>query len=143
MKGMRVGIPLLLVAAFGLVAEPVPAVCAAASIRLPDHRVEPGDRFKVLGDAWFSGCQDSGSCSINACGESECDYGPEEKPYDDIKLTIQTDHRKVVVGEVDADSRFRFSAVVEAPPNLGPGRYRVIAEKGVTASSRLIVTDRD
>ena len=141
MKTTRVCMALLLVAAFGLTMEPAPASCAAATIRLPDHRVAPGDEFKIRGDAWHSGCQDGGSCSINACGESECDYGPEERPYANIEVTLPTARRTIILGEVDANDRFKFSTIVEVPSNLPPGQYRVVAEKGVTASSRLIVTE--
>ena len=140
MRALRTFAPVLLLGAFALRPTPAPAACAAPTIRLAPHKVAPGDTVNVTGRYWHTGCQDHGGCSSTPCGETECEYGPEERPKKDIAIVIKDEDNDRVyeIAEVDAGPRFRLTAEIEVPTFLSPGRYRIVADDLATAP--LVIT---
>lgn len=139
MRQARWMLPLTLLIVFGVRASPAPASCVGPTLRAADRKVPAGDELTIKGRYWFNGCQDTGSCSATPCGESECDYGPEERPKRDIKVSMRKGDQVVFLGEVDADATFQFSEGFTVPPDTPPGTYFVRAE-GVRAEQRVKVT---
>jgi hypothetical protein len=111
----------MLVGAFGMTSHDAPAACAAPEITFAKRRVDLGETLTIRGRFWLDECQDSGGCSVNACGQTKCDYGPEPQPYENVRLFL-SGPRSVHVGTVDADRRGRFKLRVTIP-DVPPGRY--------------------
>ncbi len=109
--------------AFGILpSDPAPASCAPPLVDVAPERARPGDEVRITGEAWFTGCQDGGSCSVGC--SSECEYGPPEKPVEDIQLFLRKGDTTHLLTEVSADSKFKFETRVTIP-NVPGGRYRL------------------
>ena len=120
--------------------SPAPAMCVPPSVSVAEDRVRVGDEIYVSGQAWFSGCQDTGNCSAGCSSSWECDYGPPERPIKNIQLSLKRNDEAHLLTEVSADSKFEFKTRVTIP-NLSPGRYRLIGESASGDTyDRVVVT---
>ena len=107
---------------------PAMASCAAPSLSDVDALVlSPGVQATVTGASFMDGCQDSGTCSgVLAC--RSCDYGPEEKPTEDVGLQLRQHGHRWDLGTVDADTSGRATWTFAVPDGVRPGRARLIAD---------------
>jgi hypothetical protein len=126
----------LVAALLGLGSLPFPELGAAASCAAPYLKVEDesvlqrGTTATVEGRAFVEGCQDAGSCT-EQFGCSHCDYGPEEAPLTDVRLTLVQGERRWRLGEADAgrasDNELGWVTwTFEIPDDARPGPARLV-----------------
>lgn len=120
--------------------SPAPASCVPPSVSVAPDRVRVGEEIHVSGQAWFSGCQDGGNCSVGCSLSGECDYGPPERPIKNIQLFLKGNGTRHLLAEVSADSKFEFKTRATVP-NLSPGRYRLTGDSASGDTyDRVVVT---
>ena len=120
---------------------PAPASCAGPSISVdgaqvtgsapvpsPDEgsvpmvRLAPGASFTVTGQYFFSGCDDTGSCTSYGPGCSRCDAPEPPQPLRDVALTLTWSGREFPLGTADADpTTLATTWTVTLPPDVTPG----------------------
>ena len=118
----------LLVAGFAVSPRPAPASCAPPSVAVAERTAKAGTKVHLTGEAWVDGCADSGSCGpANACGETECNYGPPVHPIEDIEISLEHEGESIPLATADAGPRYGFRVTAIVPEDTPPGRYRLIA----------------
>jgi hypothetical protein len=126
---------LLLAAAIAAMqpATPTAADCAAPTLDLaPQASLLRGEKVTVTGRHFRDGCNDTGVCT-GFLGCQRCDYGPPVEPMRDVELVLRQAGRSWSLGSVDADATYVATWTFELPPNVRPGRARLVPTTGEPA----------
>ena len=133
---------------------PTHASCAPPIVSIDKFQAEPGQTVEITGEAWISGCDDTGG------SEGGCSNSDDSEPLTGIDLRLKgprTDQTQkqlnagaigetefdVSLGTVDADDQGAF-AIVVTMPEVPPGTYFLTGISEVPASQppQLVIKSR-
>lgn len=99
------------------------AACVQPQLSVSPEQAAPGQTFRVSGDYFFEGCNDS---AVN--GEEP----PDEPPQENIQISLRQGDRTWHLTTVDADSADTIDVNVEVPVEAQPGNATVVAHNTST-----------
>lgn len=127
----RVLVAAILLGTVGVPAGSAGASCVGPSISVRPRQAAPNEEVVVRGDAWFTGCCDTGADNCRM------------KPVEDIDVRLRregTDRVRIVIENVDANREFDFRASFRVPRGVGPGTYLLAARGGGLRSPQVRFT---
>lgn len=120
------------------------ASCAAPSVRAAPSERRAGQLVLITGEAWTSGCDDVVT-SCSGCGACEQPGAVEPEEMESITLElVRPGTPPIELRTLGREQLGSFAEELRLPPDLEPGRYRVVARAAPTgdrAWARLLIVD--